>query len=312
MEKGLLGGVKWEFSEDVLTFTPKNGNEGTFVTENKPLHKITGNILLVRHIKTNGVLHCEGDVLKDMFCNYHKLETADLSAFETSKATSMDGIFNDCCSLVSLNLSSFDTSNVQDMSYMFRGCKSLKTLDLSNFDTSKVQNAIRMFYKCDNLERIDFSRFTPKHIENYDLGLFACGSLKDIIISDELKERYKIISPLFSCDTEMGRFVKKKVVFVNLLTKIEKLTGCDLAKEREIFSSVTPSDWNEIFAYKRFQGVVPDERLSNIIKIIKHDINSQYLTNNEIQYATKNLEACGIVSDIQAYLSGVPVEDILA
>ena len=48
-------------------------------------------------------------------------------------------------SLTSLNLSNFDTSNVTNMNGMFTYMDSLTSLDLSNFNTSKVTNMSYMF-----------------------------------------------------------------------------------------------------------------------------------------------------------------------
>ena len=53
----------------------------------------------------------------------------------------MAGMFYNCTKLETLNLSSFDTSKVTSFCSMFFNCKSIKLLDLSNFITS---NAIEM------------------------------------------------------------------------------------------------------------------------------------------------------------------------
>ena len=73
-----------------------------------------------------------------MFYGCSKLESLDLSSFDTSNVTDMNGLFQGCSSLKSVNLSSFNTSKVTEMRGMFQGCSSLTTVDLSTFDTSKV------------------------------------------------------------------------------------------------------------------------------------------------------------------------------
>ena len=63
-------------------------------------------------------------------------------------------MFRDCDKLQSLDLSNFDTSNVYNMDSMFYSCHNLQSLDLSNFDTSIVANMDSMFTYCNNLNYI--------------------------------------------------------------------------------------------------------------------------------------------------------------
>jgi surface protein len=86
-----------------------------------------------------------------MFLGCRNLTTLDLSSFNTSNVTDMNGMFQYCESLTTLDLSNFDTSKVTNMSGMFYACKSLTTLDLSNFNTSKVTNMLDMSSFCNNL-----------------------------------------------------------------------------------------------------------------------------------------------------------------
>ena len=51
------------------------------------------------------------------------------------------------CKATSLDLSNFDTSNVTTMQGMFERCQAT-SLDLSSFDTSKVRNMKDVFNKC--------------------------------------------------------------------------------------------------------------------------------------------------------------------
>ena len=72
-----------------------------------------------------------------------------LSGFDTSKVTSMEGMFAGCCELENLDLSSFDTSNVWNMKTMFEGCKNLKTIYAGEgWSTSKVKDSEDMFVDC--------------------------------------------------------------------------------------------------------------------------------------------------------------------
>ena len=62
--------------------------------------------------------------------------------------------FYDCDRLQSVDLSGFDTSKVTGMSCMFYGCSSLASLDLSSFDTSSVTDMTGMFVNCSSLRSV--------------------------------------------------------------------------------------------------------------------------------------------------------------
>ena len=63
-------------------------------------------------------------------------------------------MFAYCSSLTSLDVSKFDTSSVTNMNGMFDSCKRLTSLDLSSFDTSKVTTMNWIFNKCSKLTKI--------------------------------------------------------------------------------------------------------------------------------------------------------------
>ena len=67
----------------------------------------------------------------------------DLSSFDTSSVTNMQGMFA-YAQATTLDLSSFDTSSVTDMHSMFAYAQAT-TLDLSSFDTSSVTDMGYMF-----------------------------------------------------------------------------------------------------------------------------------------------------------------------
>ena len=63
---------------------------------------------------------------------------------KNTMTVSMEKMFRDCSKLESIDLSSWDTSNVTDMGYMFWGC--VKLLEVRMYgDVSKVTNVLGMF-----------------------------------------------------------------------------------------------------------------------------------------------------------------------
>ena len=83
-------------------------------------------------------------------CKFSSLELS----LDTSKATTMFGMFAESTINVTFNI---DTGNVSNMVGMFERCKTTK-LDLSSFDTSKVTDIRWMFNGC-TVQELDLSSF---------------------------------------------------------------------------------------------------------------------------------------------------------
>ena len=93
--------------------------KGDFILQESTIHEI-------RSFKT-GTNRLKG--ARSMFQGCAQLISVDLSGFNTSNVTIMDGMFSGCSSLTTLDLSNFNTSSVTDMGNMFDGCSSLTTLN---------------------------------------------------------------------------------------------------------------------------------------------------------------------------------------
>ena len=98
------------------------------------------------------------------------------SNFNTSKVTTMRGMFTNCNKLIELDLSMFDTSNVTDMYNMFCECNSLEYLDVSNFNTSRVTNMEGMFQGCMSLTTLDVSTFDTSNVTKMSSMFSMAGS----------------------------------------------------------------------------------------------------------------------------------------
>ena len=116
------------------------------------------------------------------FYECDRLQSVDLSGLDTSKVTSMFGMFGGCSSLASLDLSSFDTSKVTGMSNMFYGCSSLASLDLSSFDTSSAASMSFMFSGCSSLASLDLSSFDTSKVTGMSNMFYGCSSLRSVAL----------------------------------------------------------------------------------------------------------------------------------
>ena len=117
-----------------------------------------------------------------MFYNYQG-RYLDLSHFDTTGITTMEGMFSTCSNLVKLDLSNFNTESVENMRYMFEDCSNLFLLDVSSFSTENVVNMECMFFECDSLEFLDLTSFDTASIESLYRMFYDCNSLQRIYVS---------------------------------------------------------------------------------------------------------------------------------
>ena len=118
-----------------------------------------------------------------MFEHCSSLTSLDLSSFNTAKVTNMWEMFSDCTSLISLDLSSFNTANVTNMYKMFEICSSLTSLDLSNFNTAKVTDMGVMFERCSSITGLDLSNFNTTSVMSVSYMFKSCSSLTNLDLS---------------------------------------------------------------------------------------------------------------------------------
>lgn len=126
------------------------------------------------------------DSCEDWFNDYTKLEEIEnLHYLNTSKVTTMHGMFLNCTSLKSLDLSAFETSNVEDFGYMFWKCNRLESLDVSSFDTSAATNMHAMFTLCKKLKTIDLTNFETANCQRMSYMFSSCTNLKAVIVGSK-------------------------------------------------------------------------------------------------------------------------------
>ena len=132
-----------------------------------------------------------------MLYNCTNITEINLSNFNTSNVTNMEGMFAYCSSLTSLDLSNFDTSQVTHMLYMFYNCSSLISLDLSNFNTSNVTNMESMFAYCSSLTSLDLSNFDTSQVTDMFYMFPYCSSLTSLNLSNFNNRMHLHIKAIF-------------------------------------------------------------------------------------------------------------------
>lgn len=113
-----------------------------------------------------------------------KVEEIDFTGLDTSKVTSMKGMFNKNPYIKKINFGDIDTSNVTDMYKMFCECKNLEEITFGkNFTTKNVKNMRGMFFYCNNLKRLDLTCFDTSNCEEMGYMFYRCQNIESLDVS---------------------------------------------------------------------------------------------------------------------------------
>lgn len=134
-----------------------------------------------------------------MFRGMKNITTIDCAGFNTSNVTSMDSTFNCCYNLTRLYLRGWDTSKVTNMQHMFRDSSSLVYLD-QNFDTSNVKTMACMFCNESLLKNIDVSNWDVSNCTSLSGVFHNCHALTKLDLSKwNTKSAKNIKTLLYHC-----------------------------------------------------------------------------------------------------------------
>ena len=121
--------------------------------------------------------------MKDMFAGCSSLAMLDLPTLDVEGVTDMSGVFSGCSSLKKANFTSgTNTSGATTMARMFEDCAALTTLDLSNFDTANVADMQSMFAGCAALETLNLSSFNTANVTNTNSLFGGCEALAEVTL----------------------------------------------------------------------------------------------------------------------------------
>ncbi|MDE5758409.1 MAG: DUF285 domain-containing protein, partial [Allobaculum sp.] len=119
------------------------------------------------------------------------ITSIDLSGWDTSQVTKMNGIFINCSSLTSINLSGWDFSSTKDVQYMFAGCSSLTSLELLGWKFPSFEAGSRdfldlggLFKNCTSLTSLNLSGWDISSPRKDMMFMFeGCSSLTTLNLS---------------------------------------------------------------------------------------------------------------------------------
>ena len=101
---------------------------------------------------------------QSLFWNLNNVKEFKFYNFSTFKVYDLSYMFYKCYLVTNLDISSFDTSYATYINGLFCECRNLKTIDLKNFDTSKVIDMRDMFGNCHSLSNINFGEFDTSSV----------------------------------------------------------------------------------------------------------------------------------------------------
>ena len=222
-----------------------------------------------------------------MFCTDYDL---DLSTWNTSKVTNMQGMFSWCRCNINFG-TNFDTSNVTDMSHMFDNY-TYEKLDLSSFNTYNVKSMNNMFSST-KMEYLDLSSFDTYNVE--DMGEMFAGSEVETINNPNFRTKPGLslnLSHMF--DTSQIRKIDLSGLDVTNGNGTEIFVDCYGLKEVKLFQCfpkagdlmqtsgafdnvyekvkitypvVNGKTWRYVYGdyYKNYGGIIKDKDVKDVI-----------------------------------------------
>lgn len=194
----------------------------------------------------------------------------------------------------------------------FFHCKNLTELDLSKLDMNKVENMCQTFYGCNSLKKLNLSNLpNPKNIY-LDEVFDGCKSLSHLVLPKDVEKRSNDLIVLSTFLNHINIKNKNfspeaKKTIRPLLNLVEKSTGVDLSKEKQKLENIPDYDIDYIALSKSSNQ--PVKKIAGIMKILQvHQVTMGDIQTDDFKALKEN----GVMSDIDAYLSGVPLEDVLA
>ena len=170
----------------VKTYDPHNSSDSNGESEETSSSIVNQNIQNP-NFKNGNIVN-----ISYMFNYCKKLESINLSYFNTENVTNMSGMFQHCENLKKIDLSFFRTKNVSQLGCMFNNCYNLETIVLpKNFCSNNLEFMAWMFYGCEKIQLIDLSSLNI--LEKIDItNMFeGCDLLKNIKVKNDYIQYFK-------------------------------------------------------------------------------------------------------------------------
>lgn len=224
----------------------------------------------------------EVDDMRLMFSKCTRLETLDLSSFNTEKVkhmyamfdgstnlrsiklpkgfigssvTDLNATFKGCESLTELDLSGSNSENVKEMNEMFYGCRALSKLDLTDFKTGQVTTMENMFCICSTLETLDVSSFNTENVTTM-LGMFNnCSSLRSLDLSSFNTRKVTYMQSMFEGCTNLESIDLSSFDTENMKSMTGMFFSCTKLATLDLSSFATPKMVSMVDAFSNCKNL---------------------------------------------------------
>lgn len=122
--------------------------------------------------------------MNGLFTYSKELEEVKIGSINASGVRAMAEMFMECSDLKSIEMDFSGFSRVRSADSMFKGCSSLKEIDISDWNTSELTDCIEMFQNCTSLETI-YLEMEAENIEWDQMMFDGCTSLCTIYQSTD-------------------------------------------------------------------------------------------------------------------------------
>lgn len=204
--------------------------------------------------------------MRGMCMNMEKIQTMDMSRFDTSNVTDMSSMFNGCHYLNDIRLFR-NTSNVTDFSRMFEDCWYIQTIPgVSTFDTSSATALFYMFANCRDLRGVSINRWDVSNVTNFQGIFFHCQSMADVLLDRWDVSNARTMAQMFEGCYALTDIRMSTIGWVcpNLTNAEEMFKSCTNMKYINLASFAPNARWNSRSMFNNCQ---------RLLKILAHDWN---------------------------------------
>ena len=162
-----------------------------------------------------------------MFYGLTNLIEVDLSDFDASEVTNMNGMFYGCTNLEKITLGNINTNSLVSIIATFSRCSKLTSIDLSNLDFSKVKSIKDLFKESDKLETINFGDIKTPLVEDMESAFNSCIKLISVDLSKFVTFKVKTMFRMFfNCESlkylDLSNFDTSKVKKIDYMFNLCK------------------------------------------------------------------------------------------
>lgn len=184
--------------------------------------------------------------LLNMFTNWAKLASLDMSGLDATDVQNITNIFSGCSLLHSIVFPSSGFPSAIGASGAFQSC-GLTSIQMKDLKLNSVQNISNIFFGCSNLRAVDFTDTDLSGVTNMSGAFRSCNSITAIDLSGTNLNSVKTISNMCNFCPGLVTIDLSNVDFSAVTSVSAAFTRCDnleniITNENTVFPSVSMLD----------------------------------------------------------------------